>query len=103
METTIDTTLYPDTVIVLMKETIGKLVTNNVKETVFTPKRGKPFSYMVYLPPNSIKEKFTYKEKFPYILKGDYIKVLDVDGNTLVKSKIIEYREEVLGDVIYME
>mgnify|MGYP000003642645 FL=1 len=90
-------TIYPDIIMIEGKGAIGKLVTNNVKETVFTPKGGKTFSYMVYLPPNSIKEKLLDD------LIGKIANVWDGDRNTLAVREIVEYREEVLGDVIYME
>lgn len=90
-------TIYPDIIMIEGKGAIGKLVTNNVKETVFTPKGGKKFSYMVYLPPNSIKEKLLDD------LIGKIANVWDGDRNTLAVREIVEYREEVLGDVIYME
>lgn len=90
-------TIYPDIVMIEGKGAIGKLVTNNVKETVFTPKGGKAFSYMVYLPPNSIKEKLLDD------LIGKIANVWDGDRNTLAVREIVEYREEALGDVIYME
>lgn len=90
-------TIYPDIIMIEGKGAIGKLVTNNVKETVFTPKGGKMFSYMVYLPPNSIKEKLSDD------LIGKIVNVWDGDWNTLAVGTAIEYREEVLGDVIYME
>lgn len=90
-------TIYPDIIMIEGKGAMGKLVTNNVKETVFTPKGWKTFSYMVYLPPNSIKE------KLPDDLIGKIANVCDDDWNTLAVSEVIEYREEVLGDVIYIE
>jgi hypothetical protein len=90
-------TIYPDIIMIEGKGAIGKLVTNNVKETVFTPKGGKTFSYMVYLPPNSIKEKLLDD------LIGKIANVWDGDRNTLAVREIVEYCEEVLGDVIYME
>lgn len=90
-------TIYPDIIMIEGKGAMGKLVTNNVKETVFTPKGGKTFSSMVYLPPNSIKE------KLPDDLIGKIASVCDDDWNTLAVSTVIEYREEVLGDVIYIE
>lgn len=90
-------TIYPDIIMIEGKGAIGKLVTNNVKETILTPKGGKTFSYMVYLPPNSIKE------KLPDDLIGKIANVCDGDWNTLAVRTVIEYREEVLGDVIYIE
>lgn len=90
-------TIYPDIIMIEGKGAIGKLVTNNVKETVFTPKGGKTFSYMVYLPPNSIKEKLLDD------LIGKIANVWDGDRNTLAVREIVEYCEEALGDVIYME
>lgn len=39
METTFDTGRYPDIVVINGKEAMGKLVTNHVKDIVFTPKQ----------------------------------------------------------------
>lgn len=97
METTFDTGRYPDIVVINGKEAMGKLVTNHVKDIVFTPKQRLQFSYMVYLPPKSIKE------KFPEHIMSELVGVYDNDWEVLAVRKVIEYCEEALGDVIYME
>lgn len=95
----IHTTIYTKTASTEGEKMMCELVTNNVKDTVFTPHKEEKFSYMVYLPPGTIKEHFD-----EYInIDGKIMVVYEGDWNVIAIGRIIDCREEALGDVIYME